>query len=139
MTAVVIQVGLNDVNPAEAASVAIARLQDLVDTVNADVSVPVLIAKMTPCRQRLIALWGAVDGLVAQQKWADMNLAIAGEGPTPITGVDGRIVAHVDYMGEDGDLYSLFDTGDKIHPNDIGRQINADHYRLALRAAGLPV
>lgn len=123
---VVVQVGLNDMNPAEAASVAIARLQDLIDTINADVTVPVYIAQMIPCKQRWIDYYGAVNGLIAQQKWVDMNEAIAGNGATPITGVDGRITTHVALMDDgSGNLAAAYDTGDHIHPNNLGRAVNA--------------
>jgi hypothetical protein len=136
--AVVVQVGLNDLNPAEAASVAIARLQDLIDTINTDVSVPVYIAKMIPCRQRLIDLYGATDGPIAYQKWIDMNDAIAGNGSTPITGVDGRITAHEPLMNDgSGNLLAAYDSGDGIHPNNNGRAINAAEWNNALAQDGI--
>lgn len=139
---VVVQVGLNDLDPAEAASVAIARLQDLVDTVQADVpdSTGVFIAKMIPCRARLIVLYGATNGLIAYQKWLDMNESIAGGGPTPITNVDGRIAAHEPLMNDGaGNLKPEYDTGDGIHPNNAGRAVNAQAWEDALVAAGVTV
>jgi len=136
---VIMQIGLNDLAPAEAASVAIARLQDLADTIKAEIgSKPLLIAQMIPCRQRLINLYGATDGPIAYQKWLDMNAAIAGLGPTPITGVQGRITEHVPLMDDgNGNLRAGFDTGDGIHPNNAGRQVNVTAWRNALGVLGL--
>ena len=136
--AVVVQVGLNDLDPAEAAAPAIARLQDLVSTINADVSVPVLVSKLIPCRQRLIDIYGGVGGLVAYQKWLDMNAAIAGNGPTPITGADYRIVSHEPLLNDgSGNLAAQFHTGDGIHPNNYGRAINGAAWETALAALGV--
>jgi lysophospholipase L1-like esterase len=134
----VVQVGLNDLVPAEAASVAIARLQDLVTTIKQQSSLKtkVLIAKMTPARQRMIDLYGATDGLVAYQKWLDMNAAIAGTGPTPIAGVAGRITTHTDDMNDGaGNLAAAYDTGDHVHPNNAGRQIDGLAWNAGLIAA----
>lgn len=134
---VIVQIGLNDLAPAEAASVAIARLQDLINTVRATIgpTKTLLISQMIPCRQRLINIYGAVDGVTSQQKWVDMNAAIAGTGPTPITGVDGRITSHVALMGDGaGNLKSIYDTGDAIHPNTAGRTVNAAAWLSGLRS-----
>lgn len=138
----IIQVGLNDLAPAEAASVAIARLQTLVNDVRAALGrwTPVLVGQMIPCRQRLINLYGATNGPTAYQKWLDMNDAIAGTGPTPITNVDGRITAHVPLMNDgNGNLKAEYDTGDGIHPNTAGRQVNADAWVAALTALDVTV
>lgn len=137
---VIIQTGLNDLDPAESASVAIARLQDLVDTVLGDVSASckVFASKMIPCRSRLIALYGGTNGPIAYQKWLDMNEAIAGSGATPITGVYGRITAHEPLMNDgSGNLLGAYDTGDGIHPDNAGRQVNATAWRDALVSASL--
>lgn len=139
---VFIQVGLNDVNFSELAPPAVARLQDLVTTVRADVSASckIYIATMTPAKARWIGLDGASNGAIDQQKWADMNAAIAGGGPTPITGVDARITAHTTLLGDgSGNLAAVYETAgtvDGIHPNNLGRAINARVYRDTLMANG---
>jgi len=141
---VVIQIGLNDMAPTEAASVAIARIQDLVATVRNKVGTkPIFISKMVPCRQRWIDIYGATDGPTAQAKWVAMNEAIAGNGSTPITGVDGRIVAHVPLM-DDGagnmkPIYLASGPSDQIHPNNAGRAVNAKAIRDFLHTVGLVV
>lgn len=140
---VVIQVGLNDLVPgADTAPLAIARLQDLVDTVVADVpaSCAVFVSKMIPCRARLIVLYGEVNGETSYQKWLSMNEAIAGGGAFPITGVDGRVTAHEPLMNDgSGNLAAAYDTGDGIHPNNAGREVNAQAWEDALNAAGITV
>ena len=138
--AIVLQVGLNDLDPAEAASVAIARLQTLVTDINADkaVGAKVLISQMIPCRARMIIQHGAINGPIAYQKWLDMNEAIAGNGATPITGVDYRITAHVALLNDgSGNLAPAYDIGDGIHENNAARQIIADAWEDGLIAMGV--
>ena len=124
---VVLQVGLNDLNPSVGTTASkIAEIQDLVDTIKADIgSKPLYVAKMLPCKQRLVDVYGA-NAALSQQRWVDMNEAIAGNGSSPITGVQGRIVSHVPLMDDGlGNLKSVYDLGDHIHPNTAGRQIMA--------------
>lgn len=134
---VIVQVGLNDMYPAEAASVAIARLQNLVDTIRSDVgSAPIIISQMTPARERYIDVYGGTNGPIAHQKWLDMNEAIAGGGATPITGVDARVTAHVPLMNDGaGNLLPLYDMGDHIHEDNLGRQVIARAWENAIVAA----
>jgi len=137
---VIVQIGLNDLQPAGPATITIARLQDLIDTIRADVgqSVPIIISKMIPCHQRLLNLYGAIDGETSYQKWIAMNDAIAGIGATPIAGVQGRITAHVPLMGDAVDnLLAVYDTGDAIHPNTAGRTVNAAAWNDMLTALGI--
>ena len=125
---VVLQVGLNDLNPAVGTTASkIAEIQDLVDTIKADIgSKPLYIAKMLPCKERLVDVYGAATAALSQQRWVDMNEAIAGNGSSPITGVQGRIVSHVPLMDDGlGNLKAVYDLGDHIHPNTAGRQIMA--------------
>ena len=93
---------------------------------------------MIPCKARLLSLYGATQGAVSYQKWLDLNESLAGLGPNPITGVDGRITAHEPLMNDgSGNLLAAYDLGDGIHPNAAGRQINADAYRAKFIADGL--
>ncbi|CDS48904.1 hypothetical protein [Polaromonas sp. CG9_12] len=138
---VMIEVGLNDVLSTEATAPVLARLQDLVNTVIADAPLAkVLIAQMTPCKGRLMADLGATNGPVAYQKWLDLNTAIAGGGASPITGVQGRVSAHVPLLNDGaGNLLAQYDqVSDFIHPNNAGRQIMASAWTNALNAAGIP-
>ena len=134
----VVQVGLNDLDPAEAAAAAVARLQSLVDAVRAKAgAVPILVAQLTPAGARLDAVYGA-DGPAARAKWAALNAAIAGQGPTPVTGVQGRVTAHVGVLDDGtGALGAAYDTGDGIHPNAAGRRVVADAWAAALRGLGI--
>lgn len=139
---VVVQIGLNDVNttPGSSASV-LASLQNLIDVIRSEIGPRrLLVSQMIPCRQRWIDLFGPVNGLIAQQNWVDINLGIAGFGPTPITDVDGRITEHVELMSDNmGNLKAEFDTGDAIHPNTAGRQVNATQWDRAIRRTTVQV
>ena len=138
--AVVIQASLNDITPSEAAVAVIGRLQTLVNTVVSDTlpNCVVLIATLTPCKARLISLFGAVDGEIAYQRWLSVNEAISGSGATPITGVDGRITSHTVTMNDgSGNLKGIYDSGDGIHPNAAGKQVIADSWRAELVSQGV--
>lgn len=148
--AVVIQVGLNDVTSGGNASAAIARLQALVTLIRSDVApaCKIIVSRMIPCAQRWFASFGGVvGGNIGQQLWSDINEAIAGGGPTPITAVDARVVDHVPlqaatlsltYNGQTFDqpwcLEPEFESmlNDHIHHNNLSRQVNADQIRLKI-------
>ena len=134
----VIQIGLNNLDPSTATATSIAALQAFTNAVVATTArARVLIAQMIPCRQRLIYLYGAINGPIAYQKWLDMNDAIAGNGASPITGVDGRITAHVALLNDGaGNLAAAYDTGDGVHENNAGREIIAAAWTAALSALG---
>ena len=139
-SATILQIGLNDLAYAEAASVAIARLQSLVNKVL--IYTPtwgkVFVAKMSPCKARLISLYGPTDGLVSYEKWLSINDAISGGGGTPITGVHGRITAHEQLLNDgNGNLRPEYDTGDGIHTNNAGRQVVAGAWQSSMVAAGV--
>lgn len=137
---VIIQIGLNDLDPTVATATTIAALQDLVNTVRATIGAgkPLLISQMTPCRSRLIFVYGSTNGPLAYQKWLDINTAIAGGGSTPITGVDARITAHVAQMNDGtGNLLPQYDTGDGIHPTTMGRQLAANAWVGGLASLSL--
>jgi hypothetical protein len=79
---------------------------------------------MNPCKQRMIDLYGAVNGLVAYQKWLDMNEAIRGEGANALTGMDATVTGHTDAMNDgSGNLAAAYDIGDHIHENEAGREL----------------
>lgn len=129
----IVQVGLNDMNPAEAASVAIARMQDYIDDIRALApDIFIIIATMTPARARWDTLYGA-NAPIAQQKWEDMNEAYMGNGANPITGVDYRFDWHTTAMADPGwYLKPEYDTGDGIHENESGGEVLALNGRQAL-------
>lgn len=135
MSAVFIQVGLNDLDPAESAATALGRLQSLVTKIRADLPLasPIVIATMIPCRARLIAVYGGTNGPVAYAKWLAMNDAIAGNGGSAITGVEYRVTSHTAALNDgSGNLAAAYDTGDSIHPNNAGRQVIASAWAALL-------
>jgi lysophospholipase L1-like esterase len=119
--------GHNDINAGAAASTVIASLQDLVDTVRADVgaSRKIVISTLAPVK----IAYGAV-------KWArivDVNEAIKGNGATPITGVDAVTYSHTaDLSDGNGNYLPAYDSGDGLHENNGGRAIIAAAWRVAL-------
>lgn len=143
LEAVFIQIGLNDIktyiggNTKTSAQV-IADLQDLVGTVRAAApsGCKVYICGLTPCKGWLDA---ATNPTAAYAGWQAVNDAIAGNGATPVTGVDGRITSHVTDLNDgSGNLAAEFDTaGDHVHPNNWGRWKVAGAWRAQLVADGL--
>lgn len=138
---IIVQVGLNDLDPAEASAVAIARLQDLIDTINLNKkpTAVVIISGLIYCKQRLLNIYGTVDGLVAVQKLIDIQIAILGGGFHAITGVHYRNWAHVPILSDDTQTlydYYLDPNKDGIHPNDRGRNIIAQTWRKTLNRLG---
>lgn len=131
MLYVIVEIGLNDLSPGESAATVLTRYQALIDVIKADApSARVYTATMSPCRERLIDLYGAIDGPVSYQKWLDMNTAIAGGGPNAITGQYGVITQHAADLNDGaGNLAAAYDYGGAfphIHPDDVGRQLIAD-------------
>lgn len=144
LEAVTIQIGLNDIwnyigTGVRTATQIIGDLQDLVNSVNSlkPVGCKTYICALTPCRGWL-ALSGSPSN--AYQGWLDINDAIAGNGPTPITGVDRRITSHVALLNDgNGYLQEIYDSNpDGVHENTEG-MINCivPAYRAALVADGL--
>lgn len=135
---IIVEIGLNDLDPTESASIAIARLQDYITTINAGrkINSKLIIGAMIPCRQRLISLYGNTDGVTSYNKWLAMNAAIMG-GASAITGVDGRVDNHTTLLNDGlGNLGIPFDTGDYIHENNLAREIIANQYRNILNSFG---
>jgi lysophospholipase L1-like esterase len=140
---VVVQIGLNDVkgrvgaNAATTATV-IADLQSLINTINTDkpTGCKVYIAAMTPCKVWLDA---ATNAAAAYSAWLAVNEAIAGNGATPITGVDGRITSHVAALADgSNNLLGIYDhNGDGVHESNEARIIIAQAWRTALEAGGV--
>lgn len=132
---VIIQIGLNDLNPSSSISTSqtITNYQAMINTVRSKISLSakIYIGKMLPCKQRLLDIYGAENGLLSQQRWLDINDAIM----NTITGVDGRIDSHVPILDDGfGTIKAYYQVGDSIHPNALGRQIIATAWRNKLIA-----
>lgn len=141
LRAVIVQIGLNDVrgrvgqNTATSANV-IAEYQDLIDEINAakPVGCRVYVSGLTPCKTWLD---GTINPTAAYAAWQALNEAIAGNGATPITGVDGRITSHVAALAGSGDILHPNYDMDGVHENNEGRFIVAQAWRTRLEADGL--
>lgn len=126
---IIVRVGLNDLG--SASSAVITALQDLVDTINSGKKsgAVVIICALTSSRASI--------GETKYVKWLAVNEAIMGGGSTPITGVNYRIDAYNDVIGDANDnLKTLYDYGDHIHMNNPGRIIIAGEYKAILKKAG---
>lgn len=136
---IIVRIGLNDLNPEESAATALGRYQTLINTINSGkkAGAKVIVGAMTPCKQRLIDVYNPTNGLVAYQKWLDMNTAIMGGGANAITGTDAQINSYNTKLNDgNGNLAATYDTGDGIHPNNTAREIIGDVYDAALQALG---
>jgi lysophospholipase L1-like esterase len=130
---VFVQIGLNDLDSDESVAPALQRYQLLVDAINETApDAKVILGTMIPCKQSLINFYGATGGLVAYQKWLDMNEAIKGKGEYAITGMDGTASIHTVLLNDGNDnLASAYDVGDGKHPNNAGRIIIANSWMAA--------
>ncbi|GJL85742.1 MAG: hypothetical protein DHS20C02_15170 [Micavibrio sp.] len=137
--AVIIQVGYNNCrNIGESAATAITAYQALVDQIRTDVgaSVPIVVSLMTPAKQGLITELGATDGATAFVKFEALNDAIQGLGATPITDVDGVVTGHYAALDDGTDnLKTVYDSGDDVHTNALGRLVNGTYLRQGLNTA----
>jgi hypothetical protein len=128
---VFIQIGLNDLNPEEPVSKALARYQSLVNSIRHDCnkSCRIISCSMTPCRQRLIDIYGNARGLAAYKKWIDMNTAIIGEGPEKIINIDSYCNLSSGVLSDGkGNLAESYNTGDGIHETTLARQFIASEW-----------
>ncbi|WP_309646602.1 GDSL-type esterase/lipase family protein, partial [Phenylobacterium sp.] len=132
---VVVQIGLNDMVPANSSAAIIAAFQDLITTIRIDAPQAFIYAsQLTPAKFRLNQL-----GVDSYQKWLDLNNAIAGLGSTPIINVNGRITSHVAILNDGvGNLKAEYQSGlnDGIHSNTAAHQVNADAIYGAFVADG---
>lgn len=137
--AVVIQIGLNDMNPAsQTTETVLANYQTLIDVVRSKVNIrcKIYISQMLPCKQRWFDLYGQTDGALALARWQELNNAIA----NTFTGVNGRITSHVALLGDaEGNLKPEYDSGDRIHETPEGRIVIANAWRDKLVFDGVLV
>ncbi|MBL7699908.1 MAG: SGNH/GDSL hydrolase family protein [Chitinophagaceae bacterium] len=132
---IIVQIGLNDLDPSDPLDNTLNRYQKLIDTINLmkKSNAKVIIAAMIPCRQRLLNIYK--KGKVSFAKWRLVNNAIIGRGKKIITGVDHRIDGYIPVLGDsNSNLKAEFQTmnGDHIHENTAGRMVIAGFWRLAL-------
>lgn len=140
---VVVQIGLNDIKSRVGAHTAttatvLSDLQTFITQIRADIpsTAKIYVSGLTPCKVWLDAATFPAD---AYQAWLDINDAIAGNGGSPITGVDGRITSHVAALNDgSGNLKAIYDyNADGVHESNEARFIIAMAWRTALEAGGL--
>lgn len=124
--AVLIMVGLN--NLMQTAESLITEYQDLVNTARGIIGSngKIIIATMIPCHFNLSV------------QYITLNNAIRGNGPTPITGVNGVVDTTATALNAgDGTLAAIYGIGDGLHENDLGRIIVAALFDAQLTANGI--
>jgi len=118
-----VMIGGNNMEPSTTADSVINQLRDYITAMKTgSPQMRIHLATLHPCKQRWIDLYGATDGLISQQKWADYNEAIRGNGSNPITNADVIFDQHtIDLNDGNGNLAPAYDTGDHIHMTDAGK------------------
>jgi lysophospholipase L1-like esterase len=134
VTACLVMIGVNDIiGSGHAAPTILADLQAFVNHLaSTNPAAKIVLAQICPA--------GAYLDAGQRTTWAAVNDGIAGNGPTPITGVHARVTAHVGILGDAGANYRLrpeYSYGDELHPNNAGRDVVAAEYRAALVSLGL--
>jgi lysophospholipase L1-like esterase len=132
---IIVQIGLNDLEPSDPVDSTLKRYQKLIDTINLmkKPNAKVIIASMIPCRKRLETI--QKNGNISFTKWRIINNAIMKKGRRVITGVDCRIDGYVSVLGDKNhNLKAEFETTphDHIHENTAGRMVIAAFWRMAL-------
>jgi lysophospholipase L1-like esterase len=133
-----VQVGHNDVTNVSVHATVKADYQALIDQINTDrkAGSVLIISVLTPCYSRYVTLYGAGSGADAAQANHDLlNADILSNE----FGADYVMNSHRYLLGDSSDrdtLAAAYDSGDGIHPNNTGRQINADELRKFLNNLG---
>jgi lysophospholipase L1-like esterase len=128
---VFVEIGLNDLKPDESASKALSRYQSLINLIRSETnkSCKIITSTMTPCKKRLIFLYGDTKGLISYKKWLKMNKAMIGMGHNKIINFDSYCDSHTNALSDGkGNLAASYDTGDGTHETTIARQIIANEW-----------
>ena len=133
-------VGLNDcINYSDTSANILSRYQTFINDIDSSKksSAIVIIATMTPARQRFYDLYGSVNGSIDYQLWLDVNNGIMGNGANAIQNVSYRIDEHTIALNDgNGSLASFYNVSDNVHENNLGRQLVANAFRKTLNQAG---
>lgn len=114
--------GVNDVMQGATSATVISRIQSFVNDINTNnPNARIILAPITPCESHV----GATEWTTIQA----INTAIAGGGGTPITGSNLIVMSYwnaldAGYLASgtaNGVLAAQYDSGDGLHPNDLGR------------------
>lgn len=138
---IMVEIGLNDLRPADPLDSALYRYQKLIDTINLTkkAGAKVILATMSPDRERIMEVFKE-QGKLSYNKYLAMNKAIMGKGPHPVTGVDYRFDGHTIALSDKkGNLLPEYEVArrDHVHENTAGRLIIAGYWRIALVKLGL--
>lgn len=132
--ACIVRIGLNNLNPAITAATELAKIQALVDTIRNQTApgCKILLFTMTPCKQRLIDVYG-INGAASYAKYNAMNFGILYSINNTDLKWDAHRIALQNANGNLDSIYEAYTAYDHIHPNTAGRKIIAENYRRALQ------
>jgi lysophospholipase L1-like esterase len=122
-------IGINNVSSGQDTPTIITAYQELIDKIRNDTGASNKIIAVT--------LIPSMASKSQDQQYIDLNNAIRGTYATPITNIDGYIdtVATALNAG-DGTLAAIYDEGDGLHENTLGRQLIADLYDAKIEELG---
>jgi hypothetical protein len=127
----VILLGTENLKASNSAATVIAGLQDLVNTVRSFVGSyrKIIMCALPPCK--------AYIGSGNYTAWQNVNIAIAGGGATPITGLDGYVNRHVAMLDDGaGNLAAAYNVSDGFNITTAGKQIIFDSIDIKLTQLG---
>lgn len=127
---VFVEIGLNDLISSDPLLDALGRYQRLIDSiyVNKKTSCKIIGCTMTPCKQRLIDIYGVVNGALSYAKWQAINEAIKGNS-NPILHIDRVVSEHTTTLNDgNGNLSATYDMGDHIHETNAARDTIANYW-----------
>lgn len=128
---VILQGGINDIHADNQTTAAVvARYQAFVNDIRAaHPTAKIYGCQLSPCRSVITVPHYAV--------WQAMNIAIAGGGATPVTGLDRVISSHVAALNDGSDNLAVAYSYDGLHMNQAGKQVLGLAIRAGLLADGL--
>lgn len=135
ISAIVVQVGINDCTGTSVNATVIAAYQDLISTIRTGFpSAKIVVSKMSPAATYYTAVYGGPGGANAYATWQALNNAIA----STITGPDARVTSHDALLNDgSGNLVGGYSIGDGVHTNNAGRAVVAAAHRTALVSLGV--
>ncbi len=121
---ILLEVGINSINSNSHNFV--DAYQEMVNDMNASKKegCKIIAATLTPAK-----------AVRFMEHWFELNEAIRGEGPNPITGIDFVMTTNTTELDKNNDYYldELYNSGDGIHPNNEGKLIIKNNYLAVLR------
>jgi hypothetical protein len=128
---VFVQIGLNDNAPSRIDKTILLNYQSLIKSIRVNSpNAKIILGVMLPCKQRFYNLYTEEEAEIAYNNYLELNSAIYN-----LLFIGNSICAsyHYEVMADElGNLFSLYDSGDAIHPTAIGKKVIAWSWLTAL-------